>query len=72
MIRPNRQVAPDHGEVAQGEGFVVGHALPGSMRFAIRILRLRRKLSLGNMDAICVERPFLHAFAFTEPDLSQV
>jgi hypothetical protein len=33
---------------------------------------LRRKLSVGNVDAICVEGPFLHAFSFTESNLGQV
>ena len=63
-------LASDHG--LSHNDFVVSHALPGSMRFAYAFSHLSRKLSLGNADAICVEGPFLHAFAFTEPDLSQV
>jgi hypothetical protein len=30
------------------------------------------KLGVGNANVVCMERPFLHAFAFTEPDLGQL
>jgi len=36
------------------------------------LISLRRKFSVGNVNAICVERPFLHAFVFTKLDFGQV